>query len=156
MCFFRRKKRKIEEEKLNQKIEQPKTEVVEKEEKVEAKKESTVKKTTSKTKKTAEIKKSEQPAKKQSVKTSEQKTEKNENKTQSEKFSVKIEKTRKSLYRVVYDKESRLWLIKKDGAKRTIASFNTKEEALTRVKDLSASNELNFVVHKKDGKFQKK
>lgn len=63
---------------------------------------------------------------------------------------------KKSLYRVLYDKESRLWVIKKDGAKRNIASFPTKEEAMSRVKELSESQDLNFVVHKKDGKFQKK
>lgn len=67
-----------------------------------------------------------------------------------------VEKSKKPVYRVIYDKEARLWLIKKDGAKRTIASFVTKEEALNRVKDLSVSNDLNYVVHKKDGKFQKK
>ena len=33
---------------------------------------------------------------------------------------------------------------------------NTKEEALERVKQLSESQEIKFVVHKKDGKFQKK
>ena len=65
-------------------------------------------------------------------------------------------KTKKPIYRVVYDKDARAWLIKKDGAKRTIASFPTKDEALARVKDLAESNELNFIVHKKDGKFQKK
>ena len=56
----------------------------------------------------------------------------------------------------MFDKETRNWLIKKDGAKRTIASFSTKEEAMNRVKELSTSNESNFIVHKKDGKFQKK
>lgn len=63
---------------------------------------------------------------------------------------------KKPIYRVLYDKEARVWVIKKDGAKRTIASYVTKEEALNRVKELSASNDLNFIVHKKDGKFQKK
>ena len=57
---------------------------------------------------------------------------------------------------MIYDKDARVWLIKKDGAKRTIASYPTKEEALNRVKDLSSSNDLNYIVHKKDGKFQKK
>ncbi len=65
-------------------------------------------------------------------------------------------KTKKPIYRVLYDKTARLWLIKKDGAKRTIATYVTKEEALERVKDLSSTNDLNFIVHKKDGKFQKK
>ncbi len=66
------------------------------------------------------------------------------------------EKVKKPIYRVVYDKDDRLWKITKDGAKRTIASFRIKDEALARVKELSESNELNFIVHKKDGKFQKK
>ena len=65
-------------------------------------------------------------------------------------------KSKKPIYRVIYDKDARVWLIKKDGAKRTIASYPTKEESLNRVKDLSSSNDLNYIVHKKDGKFQKK
>lgn len=64
--------------------------------------------------------------------------------------------TKKSIYRVVYDKSARVWAIKKDGAKRTIANYVTKEEALARVKELSSSKEVGFIVHKKDGKFQKK
>ena len=65
-------------------------------------------------------------------------------------------KERKAIYRVVYDKENRVWLIKKDGAKRVIASFPTKEDALARVKELCESQNLKVIVHKKDGKFQKK
>lgn len=65
-------------------------------------------------------------------------------------------KTRKAIYRVVYDKEDKLWKIKKDGAKRVIDSKKTKEEALARVQELSQSQDSNFVVYKKDGKFQKK
>ncbi len=68
----------------------------------------------------------------------------------------KIEKTKKPVYRVIYDKDSRCWQIRKDGAKRVITSFPTKDEALAKVKQLSESQEINFVVHKKDGKFQKK
>ena len=63
---------------------------------------------------------------------------------------------RKAIYRVAYDKAERKWLITKDGASRTIASFPTKAEAMGRVKQLSAKQDLNFVVKKKDGKFQKK
>ncbi len=66
------------------------------------------------------------------------------------------EQNKKALYRVVYDKKSKLWLIKRDGAKRVIATFSTKESALVRVKELSQSNNLSYIVHKKDGKFQKK
>ena len=66
------------------------------------------------------------------------------------------EKEKKAIYRVLYSKEDRTWQIKKDGAKRIIASYPTKDEALKRVKSLSENNDLNFTVHKKDGKFQKK
>lgn len=83
------------------------------------------------------------------------KKEKTEEKKVEEKKEEK-KTTKKPIYRVVYDKEARTWVIKKDGAKRTIASYATKEEALARVLDLSQSNDLNFIVHKKDGKFQKK
>ena len=63
---------------------------------------------------------------------------------------------RKAVYRVVYNKEERIWQIKKDGAKRVITSYPTKEEALKRVKELCESNDMNVIIHKKDGKFQKK
>ena len=85
--------------------------------------------------------------------------------TKTEKKEVKVEKTekrevkkteRKAVYRVVYNKEERIWQIKKDGAKRVITSYPTKEEALKRVKELCESNDMNVIIHKKDGKFQKK
>ena len=60
------------------------------------------------------------------------------------------------MYRVVYDKESQMWQIKRDGARRIIDSKHTKTEALERVKELSENMDVGFVVHKKDGKFQKK
>lgn len=66
------------------------------------------------------------------------------------------EKSKKGVYRVVFDKEDKLWKIKKDGAKRVIDSRKTKEEALARVQELSESQDIKFVVYKKDGKFQKK
>ncbi len=69
---------------------------------------------------------------------------------------MEAEKTKKAIYRVVFSKENNVWQIKKDGAKRVIDSKITKEEALERVRQLSESQEIKFVVHKKDGKFQKK
>lgn len=60
------------------------------------------------------------------------------------------------IYRVVYDKADREWKIKRDGAKRIIDSYATKEEALARVKELSDNSDVGFVVYKRDGKFQKK
>ena len=65
-------------------------------------------------------------------------------------------KGKKAIYRVVYDKETKTWKIKKDGAKRVIDSKHTKEEALARVEELSQTYDIKYVVHKKDGKFQKK
>lgn len=59
-------------------------------------------------------------------------------------------------YRVVYDKEEKIWKLRKDGAKRVIKSFATKAEALEYAKDLSERNDMGLTVHKKDGKFQKK
>ena len=80
----------------------------------------------------------------------------NEEKTKEAEKVEKEEKNRKSVYRVIYNKETKVWNIKKDGAKRIIDSRETKEEALKRVKELSENSDSNFVVYKKDGKFQKK
>lgn len=66
------------------------------------------------------------------------------------------EKAKRGIYRVVYDSENKRWLIKRDGAQRIIDSKMTKEEAIERVKALSQNQDIGFVVHKKDGKFQKK
>ena len=59
-------------------------------------------------------------------------------------------------YRVIYDKETITWEVRKDGAKRVIRRVKTKEEALKIAKELSRSHETALVVHKRDGKFQKK
>ena len=59
-----------------------------------------------------------------------------------------IKKERKAVYRVVFDKDDSVWKIKKDGAKRTIASYKTKKEALDKVQSLSKNQEINFVVKK--------
>ena len=84
------------------------------------------------------------------------KLSKNQEKIVEKDKQGKTEKTKKAIYRVVFSKENNVWQIKKDGAKRVIDSKVTKEEALERVKQLSESQEMKFVVHKKDGKFQKK
>ena len=65
-------------------------------------------------------------------------------------------KTKKPIYTVIYNKEDRVWDIVKSGAKRVIAKRVTKAEALEKVKELCENNEMNYVVRKKDGKFQKK
>lgn len=79
-----------------------------------------------------------------------------ENKDEKDEQRENLEKSKKGVYRVVFDKEDKLWKIKRDGAKRVIDSRKTKEEALMRVQELSESQDTKFVVYKKDGKFQKK
>lgn len=59
-------------------------------------------------------------------------------------------------YVVVFDKEDKLWKIKRDNAKRVIASYETKTDALARVKILCENNDAGVVVKKKNGQFQKK
>ena len=129
MCFFKRKKKKLEENKATS---------------------STLNEQEHETQQppTTQVESNDECSKTKKTSTSKTVEEKS--------VSAKPEKTRKALYRVLYDKENRAWVIKKDGAKRTIASFATKEAALARVKELSTSKDINFVVHKKDGKFQKK
>ncbi len=63
---------------------------------------------------------------------------------------------RKVTYRILYDKESKTWEIRKDNAKRVIRRVKTKKEALEIAQELSKNQDVNLVVHKKDGKFQKK
>lgn len=90
--------------------------------------------------------------KEEKVEVKDKKSDLVENKSQE----TKEEKTKKAVYRVIFSKEQNAWQIKKDGAKRVIDSKPTKEEALNRVKELSQSQDTKFIVHKKDGKFQKK
>ena len=59
-------------------------------------------------------------------------------------------------YRVIFDKITHTWIIKKDNANRVIRRVRTKEEALRVAKELSKNHDTALVVHKKDGKFQKK
>ncbi len=83
--------------------------------------------------------------------------ESNEELDEEETEEVKeTEATRPKLYRISYDHEERMWLIKKDGAKRVIRKTATKAEAVEIAKRMCDNQDLNLVVHKKDGKFQKK
>ena len=134
MCFFRKRKQKKEEEarRLAEEKARQEEEARLAREKAEqeklAKEEAAKKPVQSKTKKAVEAKETAEVE----------------------------EKARKAVYRVVFDKESNLWKIKKDGAKRVIGSTRTKEEALARVQKLAQNQDASFVVSKKDGKFQKK
>ena len=60
------------------------------------------------------------------------------------------------LYRLVHDKEAREWVIYRDKSERASGRFATKDEAMKRLKELSKNQEVGCIVHKKDGKWQKK
>lgn len=85
-------------------------------------------------------------------------TVKNTDKAESEKVekAEKTEKVVKAVYRVSYDKETKEWLIKKDGAQRVIRRCRTKAEALELANQFAENQDLSISVQKKDGKFQKK
>ena len=142
MWFFKKKNKKTEEKEV-------------KEKNIEV---------TVKVKEEPEVK--EEPKKETKAKNSNAKSNKNEGKSVKKVATKKEEKTdteesaekeedKKGSYRVIYSKENKVWLIKRDGAKRTIASYKTKEQALNRVSELSKNQNAKVIVHKKDGKFQK-
>ena len=137
-----------QEAKEPKKVEPAKTEPA----KTETKKVESVKPEPKKTEAKAEPKQAE--PKKEEVKKADKANVKAEQ--EEETVIVEDEKTRKAVYRVMFDKEDNEWKIKKDGAKRIIGSYKTKDEALTRVQELSKNQDSKFVVYKKDGKFQKK
>lgn len=64
--------------------------------------------------------------------------------------------TRAKVYRVSYNRKDHTWVIKRDRAGRVIDSFFTKAEAIARVNELSANQDVGFTVKKKNGRFQKK
>lgn len=98
--------------------------------------------------------KAEKPAKTEKA----AKTEKPKKAKPEKKASEKQEpaKGARPSYRVIYDMSEKVWLIKKDGAKRVIRKVSTKAEATKIAKELSENQNLNLTIHKKDGKFQKK
>lgn len=140
MWFFKKKNKKVEEKEVEEKNEEA---VVETKQEAEVKEEAKTSSNSSKTK------------------NSNTKSNKNEEKIAKKETSKKEEKTetseeeKKGSYRVLYSKEDKVWLIKRDGAKRTIASYKTKEQALARVSELCKNQNAKVIVHKKDGKFQK-
>ena len=154
MCFFGKKKKKKEEEArlIQEKVAKEKeaqekeAEKTSKEEQKETPKKQVAQPETKETSKEtkAEPKAKKTPAQSKQKESAEEEVEENK------------EPARKSMYRVIFDKEDKMWKIKKDGAKRVIDSKKTKEEALARVQELSKSQDAKFVVYKKDGKFQKK
>ena len=65
------------------------------------------------------------------------------------------EKTRAQKYMITFDKEQKLWVVKKTGAKKASKKFKTKPEAVKYADRLSSDQGLSLTVKKKDGKFQK-
>lgn len=154
MCFRRKKKEeKAVEVKKEEKVQAP---AKSKEVKPTAKVEKQTKEKGEKTVKKEEKKVEKKPAAKPAVKPAAKEVKKAEPKKEAPAKKAAEAPARKAVYRVVYDKEDGLWKIKKDGAARVIDSRKTKEEALARVQELSENQDVKFVVHKKDGKMQKK
>lgn len=61
----------------------------------------------------------------------------------------------KEMYVLSYDKQDRLWVIKKSTNTRATKKFVTKEEALKELKVLAEKAGIPYLVQKMDGKFQK-
>ena len=104
---------------------------------------------------------SEPQSKKSKKKLNEEGTDDDATPNESEKVestSTKKESGAKTVekYRVTYDKDKQDWVVKKDGAQKANKRFATKEEATEYAKDLAKRNNASVVLHKKDGKFQKK
>lgn len=162
MWFFKKKNKKAEENDVKETKEKVKVETkAEPEVKKEPKKETKTRSTKTKTNKDEDKPVKEDSSKAGAkVKTNEEKTvkkvvSKKEEKTEQTIDSTETEEGKKGSYRVIYSKEDKVWLIKRDGAKRTIASYKTKEQALARVSELCKNQNAKVIVHKKDGKFQK-
>ena len=56
---------------------------------------------------------------------------------------------------ITYDKEDKLWVVKKTNAKKASKKFKTKSEAYVYAERLSEARDMALTVKKKDGKFQK-
>ncbi len=113
--------------------------------KKETEKKTTVKKTETKTA-------AKKPAKKCGCKKAEVKEPKVAKK--DEKVVVSKASEAKAIYHIMYNDDKKVWSIKKDKAKRIIATFKTKDEAIARAKKLSDSNDVTIMIYKKDGKVQ--
>jgi len=62
----------------------------------------------------------------------------------------------KAVYRVIYDRDNKEWMVKKDGAQRVIRRVKTKVEALELAHQFAGNQDLSVSVQKRDGRFQKK
>jgi hypothetical protein len=65
-------------------------------------------------------------------------------------------KKSKGNYIITYDKQTKEWVVKRLGSARASKRTKTKKEAMEVVKKLSTNQDVEYLVKKKDGKFQKK
>jgi hypothetical protein len=65
-------------------------------------------------------------------------------------------KKSKGNYIITYDKQTKEWVVKRQGGARASKRTKTKKEAMEVVKKLSTNQDVEYLVKKKDGKFQKK
>ena len=75
--------------------------------------------------------------------------------TQENDGEIKQKKEQTQKYMVTYDKEGKVWVVKKTGATRASKKCKTKKEALEIAEKLANNQDLKLSVKKKDGKFQK-
>lgn len=64
-------------------------------------------------------------------------------------------KERAQKYMITFDKEQKLWVVRKTNAKKASKKFKTKAEAYTYAERLANDRDMALTVKKKDGKFQK-
>ncbi len=87
--------------------------------------------------------------------TDEQKEENKKDKEENKEDKQTSKSPAKAKYSVSYDKDKKDWVVKKAGSERATKRCKTKKEAMETIEKLSAHNEINISVKKKDGKFQK-
>ena len=56
---------------------------------------------------------------------------------------------------ITFDKEEKLWVVRKTNAKKASKKFKTKTDAVEYAARLSEERGMSLTVKKKDGKFQK-
>jgi len=59
----------------------------------------------------------------------------------------------RNVYHVTPSKQSG-WAIRKEGRKRELSRFSTKEDAIKHAKQISKKEKSDYVVHRKDGSIQ--
>lgn len=69
---------------------------------------------------------------------------------------IAMEEERARIYHVTRRQDDGKWQVKFGGSAKPIKLFDTQKEALDYAKQLSASYDRSFSIHKKDGKIRKK